>query len=480
MGRRVTGAAGLALLIIAAVWFGWSRFGPAAPRPDDLHELDPLVAELITKATDAVDRNRRDTELRRRLGMVYEANDLTHLAIETYRQVIKLNGDDARARYRLGLAYTRRGETEAAIEAFSRAAALEPTYAAAHWRLGYRLLDAGRADEAISAFDRAIALQPGELAPRFGLALAHLQQDRADAALQIIEGRLLASRERSYAQHLRAMALRRAGRLEEASTAAREARAEPPEWTDPWSQEANEYRTGYANLRKYAEWLVSNGRFDEAIIQLERLQREQGEDAALLNMLGVARVATGKTEHGLRTLRRGIALDPGYVPIRLNLARAYLRTAGQSRRTLENALEAVRDSLAIEPNSGEAQELEATTLQSLGRIEDAIAAYHRAYELDSRHPTALLAAGVLELHAERWADAEATFRRAIDSSPGLGEATIGRAYALLKLKQPAEVLKLLEGSTVLQAPIDPALKPYKQELLAWFNEEAPSSDAGQP
>lgn len=441
MSKRVFISSSFAMLLLlaGAGWLIFALSGPPVLKPPHMSELDPLVADYVERGVRAVNANRRSREARLQLGMVYEANGLNDLARQCYEQLTAMRSPSPRVFYRLALLHESEGDVSNAIKHVKRSIERDDSYAPLHWRLGYWLLDDGQTDEAEVAFERAIELEHSNLAAWFGLARVHIQRGELDEAIELIESRLLASREPAYAYSLLAEAHRRARHMELADRAARRAGddgSREPRWRDPWAEELTQYATGYARLRHHAEFLVSTRRFNEAVDLLERLRAETEKDAPLLNMLGVAYITQGRTELGLRTLNEALEYDSRYYPLLINLARAYLRVASQGHGgdvELSLALAEVRRAIEVNPDSGEAHALLGSIQQQLQDHDAAIKAYLKSFELDARRVQPLLAAAGLELQLERWDDALVTSGRIVRHEPYSGEGHLMMAAAMLEL-----------------------------------------------
>jgi FkbM family methyltransferase len=111
-------------------------------------------------------------------------------------------------------------------------------------------------------------------------------------------------------------------------------------------------------------------------------------DAAVLALLGVVRIRTGRLDDGIAALRRSLALRPGNPETLNNLANA-LATKG----CLDDAETLYRAALALRPAYADALGNLATVLQRAGRRDEAIEALRSAVVHDPRHVAALSALG---------------------------------------------------------------------------------------
>jgi arylsulfatase A-like enzyme/tetratricopeptide (TPR) repeat protein len=114
--------------------------------------------------------------------------------------------------------------------------------------------------------------------------------------------------------------------------------------------------------------------FDRARSILEEVLRAHPSYAPAHYTLGTCALAQGKPEDAKRHFEKAVALEPGLLPARLDLAR--------TRRTLGDdaaeSVELVRTVLASDPANGAAMELLGDLLMDLGRKPEAAAAYRSA------------------------------------------------------------------------------------------------------
>ena len=74
--------------------------------------------------------------------------------------------------------------------------------------------------------------------------------------------------------------------------------------------------------------LLKNHRYDEAVDKARRLVVEQGPNLTCVNLLGVAALAKGDLDIAAWAFDLVLALDPGFLPAKLNLAELGLRQGG--------------------------------------------------------------------------------------------------------------------------------------------------------
>lgn len=219
------------------------------------------------------------SEVRTGLGEALLALDRVEEATAELRRAVALDAGNKRARYLLGTALARAGRADEAAAELGAGAGARPQRLLDAWSVKARALSylpadrmaraeelasSGRLDEALDMLERAAELWPDD--PRFpcarGIALARLGQHAA--AVELLESvgderRELADAQLEYARSLRALGAH--GRAIEAFEVA---------WA--WNP-----RDAAAAI-ELGRLLVLEGRFDEAVVVLERLASERSDD----------------------------------------------------------------------------------------------------------------------------------------------------------------------------------------------------------
>lgn len=113
----------------------------------------------------------------------------------------------------------------------------------------------------------------------------------------------------------------------------------------------------------YGEFLMVQGRGDEALAQFNRARELNAESAVIKTALGSFFYYTGKYDQAVEQLQKTLAADPGFIPAHLYLARTY-----EQQQSLPEALREFQKALEV---SGEGTE----ELASLGQY---YAVAHRA------------------------------------------------------------------------------------------------------
>ncbi len=247
----------------------------------------PLI-DLAAAQAAAKDLSGAEQSLRRAIGL-QPANGLAHerlqaLLVEQQRLddalalAREMQGKPALAQAGFaaeGDIQARRENWAAAVTAFQRAAAVTPN-AEVQVRLYGALLRAGRADEADRMAADWIRAQPRDTMMRTLVAQRAIAQNRLQDARRLYE----------------------------------EALAVNPD---------------DAMVLNNLAWVEGELKEPGALARAERALALAPDHPAILDTLGTLQIAGGDSEKGLKNLRRAVELAPDLGPLRLNLARAYLK-----------------------------------------------------------------------------------------------------------------------------------------------------------
>lgn len=260
---------------------------------ENIFAIQSEIATAIAKALSAVLSPEEQQQLEHRataslaaLEQYFAANALARdlnteklaRAIPLYQEAIRVDPSFAPAYARLAGVYLNQiyfsglpteAQLRKAEPLVDRALQLDPRLSEAHESRGYLLFYRDDFPGARAAYERAIELKPNSDTAYLGLAMVLFWHDHS---------------------------LR-----EQGLTLARRARELSPE--DP-----NVNRT-------IASFLTGLGKLDEARVMVEKLIRENPQDALSLGLLGYLQINDGKLLEGFVTLRKAYALDPGSAPI---------------------------------------------------------------------------------------------------------------------------------------------------------------------
>ena len=195
-----------------------------------------------------------------------------------------------------------------------------------------------------------------------------------------------------------------------------------PSWPDPWSDEVDQYRRGFAVMLRDATRMGMERRFDESIQLLNQLCALRPEDTALKVYLGGMYASAGRLTEARATLEPVLAADPRQFDAIMHLASGYL-FAGD----LDNAAAYAARALSIRPSSADAAKLRGVVAWQQGHNAEADALFAAAIDADPRDPMPALYQGMIFGQEGRYLDARRKFEQALETNPLLGDALLGVA-----------------------------------------------------
>ena len=132
-------------------------------------------------------------------------------AVNTYRQMVRLDPSDPIVYKYLGVALARSGQPDAALKEYAHALELDPTNATVHYNIGVLLIEAKKEEQAVAHFQQALQLDPGLVAAHFQLANLFMRK-REDASAEREYGIVVSLEpQNAFARLMQAMAAVHAG-----------------------------------------------------------------------------------------------------------------------------------------------------------------------------------------------------------------------------------------------------------------------------
>ncbi len=257
-------------------------------------------------------------------------------AKEYFQQVLRLDSTNADALANLGVAYEHLGQGDLAEAMFRRAVEVGPDHPQGHLNLGLKLAEQDRFPEALESIAKAVDLAPDQVAAREGLAMVLTRLDRPEDAVPHFEW-VVGKNSSSAEAHLNlGIALAESG--------------------DPSR---------------------ALGAFDRAVsIAPEEFRPHYNRGRALRDL--------GRPAEARAALEQSIALNGQYPPS--------LRLLGTIERTRNNhsrAMELFVRVAELRPDDPAVYHDLALAAQQAGRVEEAVAHWERALDLDPRHSETL-------------------------------------------------------------------------------------------
>jgi tetratricopeptide (TPR) repeat protein len=176
------------------------------------------------------------------------------------------------------------------------------------------------------------------------------------------------------------------------------------------------------------------GRLAEAMAIYQQILETTPDDVQALRWLGSATGQMGNISLAVTLLSRAHALAPDHVEILLSLA-----TMQRAAQAYEQALACYEQALALRPQSSVALYGKGTTLQRMGRAQEAMQALRLALALAPGHAQAHLnLADLLREGGGADEEAEAHYRQALAAAPTLAAAHYGLGIVLYQQDRIAQ------------------------------------------
>ena len=448
----------MAAMGIVAVPADWrERLGPAVRAevlsrvgPDDYARANKNLSKVLIWAGKKEEAQKYvraaaevlgdDWEVHYNAGVIHEDQGDPAVAIESFREAIRLNPAAARAYDRLGSTLASLGELERAIAAGEKAVAIEPEMAGAWNNLGVTYGASGDLERALEATETALRLEPDfaeahnnlgnyhlargeldeamrsytlaiELRPRFSEAMANRgivlgQQGKPREALEALSA-ALALNDRLPAAHLgRGKALLALEDLPGATAA-----FEKVTVLDPLHSEAHVL---------LARCLVTAGERPRAKQLLVRAIRNHPTPSRLQHAYGRILAGEGSHDAAAEAFRNALETEPGFAAARIDLGR--LRTM-QGRYA--DAILIYREVLAHDEENDEAHHALATALLVEDRLDEGQRHLEQAIRLNPRNAVAAKDLAIVYEHRGRLERALQLYREAARLDPGLAIARDG-------------------------------------------------------
>ena len=403
----------VAALCSVGVYWIVLRFTTPVPPDPDLSRAEPLVADAISAARDAVTKNSRSASAWGELGMVLHGHEFVAAAREAYAQAERLDPGDAAWPYLTGDSLWFDARRDEALTMFRRAAERSGTDQTATLRLAEALLAQGIPDEAERAFESVLAREPGNARALSGSARIRLARGDADGALQRIQEAIRAdSRRRSFFELL--LAVHKARRDDEAAAGVKlPPQREDTAWPDRYLDAVDARRVTLPAIGRRAARLVSQGRGEEALTLTKMAATRYPDNAEAVASVGQIYFVLARHQEAEVQLRRALSLDATSSDARIALG----RVLGAQSRCAE-AVDEFRRVLVARPNAAEAHLELGDCLYQLGDKEGAEAATRLAVRFGPDNVQARLNLGTVLYQLGRYDQALDELTAAAELMPG--------------------------------------------------------------
>jgi tetratricopeptide (TPR) repeat protein len=408
-------------------------------------ELDPDIPEVYCS-----------------LGSAYLGKGKLEEASNSYKQVLSMNPSSnirGVANLCLGIIYTERKKFAEAVKSFEEAVRLIPDKAEAHYRLADIYVQQGKFDLAIPEYKRAIELDPNLAKPYQGLGLIYTKKGKADEAIRYYEEAIKRDPYDSASYYNMARCYFRLRKREEGRKMM-EMFNRMKEYEEKVMSYKKAHRENPGNPMLHIELAQLHyeyGNLDEVIKEYEYAIYIAPDFAVAYNNLALAYLERNMFEKAKKAFQKTLELNPKAATAHLGLGQLYTRQG-----SLEQAEEHFKKAVELAPEYEPAYVGLVETYIRKGDISGAIETYARFVKVNPKSPTSWLRLGVLQLKGERFDEAEASFKRAMELDPDYAEAYNNLAWLYASMgKDLGEALRLARKAVTL--------KPIASHIdtLAW-------------
>lgn len=366
-------------------------------------------------------------EVQELLGLVYSAEGQEEKATTHLEQAVRLRPESAEARNNLATNLARRGKPALAEKEFQKAVELAPASFDANRNLGAFYLRTGRIAAAIPYLEKAQSANPASYDNGYDLALAYEETGRLPEARRQIQ-ELLKQKDTGELHNLLAGVEEKAGNYVAAvNEYERAAHMEPSE----------------ANLFDWGSELLVHQTPNPAIEVFSEGVKRYPQSPRLALGLGLAFDLLGKYDEAVKSLLRGVDLDPSDTRAYYFLSKAYDRAPSQADAVVER----FRRYAELRPRNARATVYYALSLWK-GRRTETSHAYldqvqsllKKAVALDPSSAEGHLQLANLYSQRHQYAEAVPEYQQALKLSPHLPDAhfRLGQAYSRLGNKDLAD------------------------------------------
>jgi tetratricopeptide (TPR) repeat protein len=169
------------------------------------------------------------------------------------------------------------------------------------------------------------------------------------------------------------------------------------------------------------------------------------EEAYRANNLGVALLEQFKHKEGAEQFRRALAVDPKLALARVNLAIALFNVPDVAAAQKEATVAA-----AVAPDAPQPQYILGLIARQQGRLDEAVAHFHRVLKVDPRDVGANVQLGQLYAQQRKFPKAITAFRTALAAEPYNGTALYNLGTALLRAGQRDEGQRAMQQFQTLR------------------------------
>lgn len=450
----------VAVVLMAGLWV-WIRW----QKVNILHDSIPPTPEIsmypqaFERALEQAHAQAKSTNPHtaaqglEQLGRLFHANAFLSQARSCWMGLLAVQPDDARWPYFIADLSRLEGNESEMVPWVEHSLQLDPEYGPAWLKLGNLYFAAGDLDRARESYERRLEWLPGDPYAEVSLARIELQQGNSSAAMQRLQQLMSSESTLPTAHYLLERLLRKRGDIEAADrqqwlgTAAGRFR----EAADPRVDELSQWCYDVEHLLMLGSIDYQTEHGDKGRALFERAMQLNPQHPEPYESMGRLYLDEGNPEEALKMLSKGASVPKVPASLYFRLSETY-----RQLNRAKDALHAAQTGLQKEPNDPDLLKSVGSSLDALGRYDEAIAAFEsvmsdsihaaeaslniglihlhagrkdeallhlqKALELRPHYPQALAELGVLELDAWNLDEAEAHIRAFYDNYPGSSRA----------------------------------------------------------
>lgn len=335
------------------------------------------------------------------------------------------------------------------------------------------MLQAGRWAEAAERFQALLDADPTCDAATLGLGLAHLRQHHVEEGLSLLSRYLERHPDDTAARFGQAVALQLAGDLEQAAPLYEQLASDPEHGTDAvvnlasiYRQQKNAQKLEECSLRllerdpdsviareaaAYAAFLKED--YGRAAENLQWLAERGSMPVEMWMNLGLCRRKEGKPDQALEAYRRVLEMQPDLAEAHLRVAES-LKEAGRD----EEALEACRKGIEACPEVADLYFLAVGIHEKAGRLEDAEALLEVLALRQPGNADIWFRLGNMKFDRQAYGEAVDAYRAAVAAKPDWPEAHLNLALAAYEAARYEEAAAALNKVLQVKPDWEPALR----------------------
>ena len=284
------------------------------------------------------------------------------LAIDSYKQVLKIKPDNAGAYYNTGVMQHENGEIDAAIESYQRATKIKHDYAAAYLNMGDALHEKQDLDAAICSYKQVIKIKPDDADAYYNIGTALKDKGELDIAIDSYKQAIKIKPDHAKAYYNMGIALKDKGELDAAIDSHKQAIKIKPD-----------HAGAYYNMGNV---LNEKGELDAAIDSHKQAIRIKPDHAEAYNNMGIALKDKGELDAAIYSYRQAIKIKPDYADAYNNMGNA-LNDKAES----DAAIDSYKQALKIKPDYAEAYYNMGIALINKGEMDAAVDSYEKAIKI---------------------------------------------------------------------------------------------------